>query len=300
MRWNLALAGLATSWGLIAVLVAAVDLGAEALAFLRLAIAAATLALTALALRRTDQLRPGGRLPALVALGIVQGVHWLLFFETVKLGSVALAVLTFYTAPLFLAALAPVFLPERLSRVALAALVPAGAGIALIAFADAAAVPASSWAIATGLGSAATYAVLVILSKRLLLSRVEPLTVAFWDCLVGALIVAPALLLADRVLPAGGREWGAVLLLGVVFTGIWTLLYARLLRHVRAQTAGILTFLEPVSAVLLAWVLLDDPIGPVTLVGGALVLAAGIAVVTLEPTEGRVTDAAAGVGSTSS
>jgi DME family drug/metabolite transporter len=300
MRWNLALAGLATSWGLIAVLVAAVDLGAEALAFLRLAIAAATLALTALALRRTDQLRPGGRLPALVALGIVQGVHWLLFFETVKLGSVALAVLTFYTAPLFLAALAPVFLPERLSRVALAALVPAGAGIALIAFADAAAVPASSWAIATGLGSAATYAVLVILSKQLLLSRVEPLTVAFWDCLVGALIVAPALLLADRVLPAGGREWGAVLLLGVVFTGIWTLLYARLLRHVRAQTAGILTFLEPVSAVLLAWVLLDDPIGPVTLVGGALVLAAGIAVVTLEPTEGRVTDAAAGVGSTSS
>jgi len=300
MRWNLALAGLATSWGLIAVLVAAVDLGAEALAFLRLAIAAATLALTALALRRTDQLRPGGRLPALVALGIVQGVHWLLFFETVKLGSVALAVLTFYTAPLFLAALAPVFLQERLSRVALAALVPAGAGIALIAFADAAAVPASSWAIATGLGSAATYAVLVILSKRLLLSRVEPLTVAFWDCLVGALIVAPALLLADRVLPAGGREWGAVLLLGVVFTGIWTLLYARLLRHVRAQTAGILTFLEPVSAVLLAWVLLDDPIGPVTLVGGALVLAAGIAVVTLEPTEGRVTDAAAGVGSTSS
>jgi len=300
MRWNLALAGLATSWGLIAVLVAAVDLGAEALAFLRLAIAAATLALTALALRRTDQLRPGGRLPALVALGIVQGVHWLLFFETVKLGSVALAVLTFYTAPLFLAVLAPVFLPERLSRVALAALVPAGAGIALIAFADAAAVPASSWAIATGLGSAATYAVLVILSKRLLLSRVEPLTVAFWDCLVGALIVAPALLLADRVLPAGGREWGAVLLLGVVFTGIWTLLYARLLRHVRAQTAGILTFLEPVSAVLLAWVLLDDPIGPVTLVGGALVLAAGIAVVTLEPTEGRVTDAAAGVGSTSS
>jgi len=300
MRWNLALAGLATSWGLIAVLVAAVDLGAEALAFLRLAIAAATLALTALALRRTDQLRPGGRLPALVALGIVQGVHWLLFFETVKLGSVALAVLTFYTAPLFLAVLAPVFLPERLSRVALAALVPAGAGIALIAFADAAAVPASSWAIATGLGSAATYAVLVILSKQLLLSRVEPLTVAFWDCLVGALIVAPALLLADRVLPAGGREWGAVLLLGVVFTGIWTLLYARLLRHVRAQTAGILTFLEPVSAVLLAWVLLDDPIGPVTLVGGALVLAAGIAVVTLEPTEGRVTDAAAGVGSTSS
>jgi drug/metabolite transporter (DMT)-like permease len=300
MRWNLALAGLATSWGLISVLVAAVDLGAEALAFLRLALAAATLSLTALALRRADQLRPGGRLPALVALGIVQGVHWLLFFETVKLGSVALAVLTFYTAPIFLAVLAPAFLPERLSVVALAALVPASAGIALVAFTDDSGGPLNGWAIATGLGSAATYAVLVILSKRLLLSRAEPLTVAFWDCLVGTFVVAPALVFADRVLPSGGGEWGAVLLLGVVFTGIWTLLYARLLRHVSAQAAGILTFLEPVSAVLLAWALLDDPIGPVTLAGGALVLAAGIAVVMLEPTEGPVTEAAAGVGSTSS
>ena len=70
---------------------------------------------------------------ALVALGVVQGAHWLLFFEAVKLGSVALAVITFYLAPLFLAVLAPLTLPERLSNVALGALVPGGLGIALIA-----------------------------------------------------------------------------------------------------------------------------------------------------------------------
>ena len=51
MRWNLALGALAASWGFIAVLAAAVDLGAEALAFWRLALAAATLALVALATR---------------------------------------------------------------------------------------------------------------------------------------------------------------------------------------------------------------------------------------------------------
>ena len=47
MRWKLALGGLTASWGLIAVLVAAVDLSAEALAFWRLGLAAATLALIA-------------------------------------------------------------------------------------------------------------------------------------------------------------------------------------------------------------------------------------------------------------
>jgi drug/metabolite transporter (DMT)-like permease len=298
VRWNLALAGLATSWGLIAVLVAAVDLGAEALAFLRLALAAAALALAALLGGRAGALRPGGRLPALIALGVVQGAHWLLFFEAVKLGSVALAVLTFYLAPLFLVVLAPLTLPERLSNVTLAALLPGGLGIALIALFGNDGGRFTASALACGIGSAATYALLVILSKRLLLSRAEPITIAFWDCFVGALAVAPALVLADRVLPRGAGEWGAVLLLGIVFTGLSTLLYARLLRHVTAQAAGILTFLEPVSAVLLAWALVDEPLGPYTLVGGALVLVAGIAVVTLEPAETRVTEAAAGVGST--
>ena len=297
MRWNLALAGLATSWGLIAVLVAAVDLGAEALAFLRLALAALTLGLVALLVRRAATLRPDGRLPGLVVLGIVQGVHWLLFFEAVKLGSVALAMLTFYTAPLFLALLAPLVLPERLSRVALAALVPGSLGIALVAASGNDGSRFGAWAVACGIGSAATYAVLVILSKRLLLARAEPITVAFWDCLVGAFVVAPALLAADRVAPRGAGEWGAVLLLGVALTGLSTLVYAGLLQHVTAQAAGILTFLEPVSAVLLAWALLGEHVEVRTLLGGVLVLLAGAVVVALEPADARVTEAAAGVGS---
>jgi drug/metabolite transporter (DMT)-like permease len=88
-----------------------------------------------------------------------------------------------------------------------------------------------------------------------------------------------------------------VLLPGVVFTGFATLAYAELLRHATAQAAGILTFLEPVSAVFLAWALLDESLSPQALLGGALVLLAGIAVVVLEPTDKRVSEAVAGVGS---
>ena len=294
MRWNLALAGLAASWGLIAVLAAAVDLGAVALAFLRLALAALTLALVALLARRS--LRPGGALPGLVLLGVLQGAHWLLFFAAVKEGSVALAVLTFYTAPVLLALAAPAFLPERPSAVALAAVAVGGVGVALVALGGEGNGGFSLLAVAAGLGSAATYAALVVVSKRLLLDRVPPLTVAFWDCLVGALAVAPLLLAAGRVVPRGAGEWWAALALGVVFTGLSTLLYAALLRHVTAQAAGVLTFLEPVAAVLLAAALLGEPLPGATLAGGALVLAAGLVVVALVPA-GAVTEAAARVGS---
>jgi drug/metabolite transporter (DMT)-like permease len=299
MRWNLALAGLAVSWGLIAVLAGAVSVGAAPLAFLRLGLAAVTLALVALAGGRRRLLRPGPHLGPLVALGVVQAMHWWLFFETVKRGSVALAVLTFYAAPVFLAVLAPLFLPEALSNVALGALVPAGLGIALVALAGEDGRSFGWIALACGLGSALAFAVLLILSKRLLHAEAAPLTVAFWDCLVGAAVLAPALLFAGTVVPRDAGEWGAVALLGVVFTGLSTLAYASLLRHVTAQAAGILTFLEPVSAVVLAWVLLGEPLSAQALVGGALVLLAGLAVVVLEPNEQHVSESVAGVGSTS-
>ena len=64
-----------------------------------------------------------------------------------------------------------------------------------------------------------------------------------------------------------------------------------------AQAAGVLTFLEPVAGVLLAWTLLAEKPGGTTLAGGVLVLAAGLAVVLVEPSETRVADAPAGIGS---
>ncbi len=299
MRWNLGLAGLASAWGLIAVIASAVPVGAVPLALFRLAFAAVTLLLISLVGGRLQQLRPGPHLPTLVALGLVQAVHWLLFFETVKRGSVALAVLTFYTAPLFLAVLAPLLLPEKLSNIALGALVPGGIGIVLVAAAGDDGGGTFGWlALACGMGSALTFAILLVLSKRLLHARAAPLTVAFWDCLVGAVVLAPVLAVADGAMPADGREWGAVALLGVVFTGIATLVYAFLLRHTTAQAAGVITFLEPVAAIVLAWSLLDEPLSGQALIGGALVVLAGIAVVALEPTEPHVTAAVTAIGST--
>ena len=99
MRWNLALAALAVSWGLVAVFAAAISVDPIPLAFFRLVIAAITLALVALVTGHAGLLRPGRYLSALAALGCVQAVHWVLFFETVRRGSVALAVITFASAP---------------------------------------------------------------------------------------------------------------------------------------------------------------------------------------------------------
>lgn len=297
MRWNVALAALAVSWGFVAVLAGAIDVDPVPLAFFRLVIAAATLALVALLTRHAALLRPGSHLRLLVALGCVQAVHWVLFFETVKRGSVALAVITFASAPVFLAFLAPLLLPERLSRVAVVALVPGLAGVVLVALAGGEGGSFGWVAVMCGMGSAFTFAVLLILSKGLLHAGAEPLTVAFWDCLGGGLVLAPSLLFLSGSLPSESADWIALIVLGAVLTGIATLTYAALLRHVTAQTAGVLTFLEPVSAVILAWWLLDEGLSHQAILGGALVLGAGVVVVVRSPTEGAVSEAVAGIGS---
>jgi drug/metabolite transporter (DMT)-like permease len=183
--------------------------------------------------------------------------------------------------------------------VALGALVPGAIGVVLVSTAGEPG-EVTAGAVLAGLGSAVTYAALVIVAKRLLRTALEPVTVAFWDCLAGAVVSAPLLLAAGRVIPSGAGEWATVLLLGVVLTGLSTLAYATLLRRVTAQAAGVLTFLEPVAAVALAALLLDETLSAAVLGGGALVLVSGLAVAVLQPGDVPVTEGAAPVGSRSS
>jgi drug/metabolite transporter, DME family len=283
VRWNVAAAALAASAGFIAVIVDGVDLSAGALVFYRLALAALLVAGGAAIARRLDVLRASVSRGRVVALGVVLGVHWLLFFATIKLSSVAVAVLTTYTGPILLAAVAPKLLPERRSRVVLLALLPASVGLLLIALAGEEGTHARPLAVATGLGAAATYAAAVITAKQLTVRMKVP-TIQFWVYVVGSAMTAPFLLLGGDVVPSGA-EIGYVLLLGIVFTALSGLCFVWLLRKVTAQAISTLGYLEPVSAALLAWAILGQELGWAVIVGGALIIGAGLLVILYEPAE---------------
>jgi drug/metabolite transporter, DME family len=283
VRWNVAAAALSASAGFIAVIVDGVDLSAEALVFYRLTLAALTVAVGAALARRLDVLRAPELRGRVALLGVILGAHWLLFFATIKLSSVAVAVLTTYTAPLLLAAVAPLVLPERRSRVVLLALVPAGTGLALIALAGEDGTHARPLAIVAGLGAAATYAGAVVAAKQLTV-RLHVPAIQFWNYSVAALVTAPFLLLGGRVVPVGA-EIAYVLLLGIVFTALAGLCFVWLLRRVTTQAISTLGYLEPVSAALLAWVILGQEIGWAVAAGGVLIIGAGLLVILYEPAE---------------
>jgi drug/metabolite transporter, DME family len=281
MRWNLAAAALSASAGFIAVIVDGVDLSAEALVFYRLILAALTVVAAAALARRLDVLRVTELRGRVALLGVILGAHWLLFFATIKLSSVAVAVLTTYTAPLLLAAVAPLLLPEQRSRVVLLALVPAGAGLAMIALAGEEGTHARPLAIAAGLGAAVTYAGAVVTAKQLTVRLAVP-AIQFWNYCVAAVVTAPFLLLGGRLVPQGA-EIAYVLLLGIVFTALAGLCFVWLLRRVTTQAISTLGYLEPVSAALLAWAILGQELSWAVLVGGTLIIGAGLLVILYEP-----------------
>jgi DME family drug/metabolite transporter len=283
VRWNLAVAALAASWGFVAIIVREVDLDAEVLVFYRVCLGVAALVVLLAATRnlyRAARLE-GKRLWALF-LGTTLGIHWFCYFETIKLSSVAFAVLTAYTAPILVALFGPLVLPERRSRAALAALAVAGPGLALVALGggEAAVRPL---AVVTGLGTAVTYALLVIGTKRIA-ADVSAAGLTLWNYSLAGLVMAPLVLLGGRATPTVD-ELPYLFVLGVVFTALSGYLYIVLIRRVTAQAMGVLAYLEPVSAVLLAWAIFGEGLGWAEAVGGALVIAAGVAVVLYEPAD---------------
>ena len=119
-------------------------------------------------------------------------------------------------------------------------------------------------------------AVLIVSLKRWG-HHLEPITVVFWQSVTAAVLLTPAVVLPSFDL--GGREIGYLLALGVLLTGVSGVIYVSAVRFVPATSAGILAYLEPVSAAILASLLLDERLTAQILLGGVCIVAGGVLVV---------------------
>jgi len=290
MRWNIGVAALASSWGFLWIIADHLQLGALSIVFWRIGLSALALGLGAVVSGRADLLRIGRTGWWTLVLGPGLALLWWCTFEAMKLSSVSVAVLATYTSPIFLALLAPLFLPERLSRVVLFALPVALTGLALIALTGSESAHARPLAIFIGVSGALVLAFLVIIQKHIV-SGVNPIGLSFWIDAAALVAMLPVLPFAGRVLPTPG-EFGLLAIAGVVFTAASGLAWLLLLRHVTAQAMGFLSYIEPVSASLLAWLLLGQRLGLAVVAGGSLVLVAGAVVVLGEPTETAIGEVA--------
>jgi drug/metabolite transporter (DMT)-like permease len=275
---SLAIAACAASWGAMGIVVRQLDMPPLAIAFFQQLQAAVVATVVAL-VWRPAVLRPPRA--GVTALGVLLAIHFGCLYGAFGETSVASAVLVTYSAPIMIAMLAPALLREHVSRVTVVALGVSAAGVAGISLAGGGrggAVHAAG--IGLALGAALTYALIIVLLKRWT-ADVNPLTVVIWEGLAAALVLSPAALAGGYSL--GARELGYLALLGIAITGVTGVVYVMALRLVPATTAGILGYLEPLSAVILAAAFLDENPTAWVVVGGAAIVAAGVAVMLEDP-----------------
>lgn len=131
------------------------------------------------------------------------------------------------------------------------------------------------------LAAALSYAFAGVFGRRFRRMGVPPLATAAGQVTASTLMLLPLALLVDRpwTLPTPGpAAWAAVLGLAALSTALAYLLYFRLLATAGATNLLLVTFLIPVSAVLLGWLALGERPAPRHLFGMALI-GAGLAVI---------------------
>ena len=213
---------------------------------------------------------------AMLAVGSI--INNITYFYALANTTVSNAVFTHYTAPLFVALLAPLFIAEKLQKVTIIALPLAAAGMVLIVLSGG----GLRWGgehsagIIAGTVSGVAYAVLVIVSRKLsrMMLHYKSVVLLLW---ITAAATAPVALSTAHVMTL---QAGLLLLVGgLAHSTVAPLLYFSALRKVLAQHAAVLGYIEPLAAVPFAMVFLGEVPSSLSLIGGILIVVSGYIII---------------------
>jgi RarD protein len=210
--------------------------------------------------------------------GLFIGFNWILLFEAYRYTSVSVATLCYYMAPIIVILLSPLLFREKLTGWKLLCVAVALFGMVLVSGITDGAAPGSDpgLGIAMGLGAAVLYASVVMLNKKI--QGVPTYEKTIVQLGTAGITVLPYTLLTEQV-EAGALGWVTLLCLlvvGIVHTGVAYALYFGAVTDVKAQTAALLSYLDPVVAILLSALLLGETLSAAGLIGAVLVLGAAI------------------------
>ena len=208
----------------------------------------------------------------LLPCGIMLGFNWMLLFEAYRYTTVAVATVCYYLAPVFVLLISPLLLKEKLtfSRCIFALIALCGmvltSGIIQNGFSG------SFTGVFLAIGSAIMYAAIVLLSK--LLTDIPAYDITIMELGISALVLLPYnLLTVDwHSVSCSTGQLGLLLIVGIIHTGIAYALYFSSIPYLRAQTAAIFSYIDPIVAILLSALLLREPMDTLSAIGAVLVL----------------------------
>lgn len=274
------------TFGSIGVFVKNIDQSSSEIAFLRGMIGSLFLIGISILIRQKPSLqhiKENGRL--LLLSGAAIGFNWILLFQSYKYTTISNATLSYYFAPVFVMLLAPLFLKEKLTVVKVGCIITAMIGLFLIVNVGDSGTESSSnhvVGVLYGLSAAVLYASVILMNK--FIKNLSGFETTVIQLLLAALVLLPYVLLKDQLnlLAITLHSWIFILILGIVHTGIAYFLYFSSFKELKGQTIAVLSYIDPISAVVLAAIFLGESMSIIQILGGILILGSTFLSETLE------------------
>lgn len=212
-------------------------------------------------------------LPLLILSGVAMGFNWILLFEAYKYTTVSVATLSYYFAPVIVTIACPILFKEKMSFKQWLCFIMSTVGIVLITgIGDLSQGSSHIKGILFGLGAASLYATVVILNK--FIKNVDGIHRTFLQFLSAIVVLVPYVLLTDgvNINKLDSKGWIFLLAVGLIHTGVTYCLYFSSLKELPGQKSAILSYIDPLVAVLVSVVVLKETITVMQLIGGLLIL----------------------------
>lgn len=208
----------------------------------------------------------------LIFSGLAVGLNWIFLFQGYKYTSISNATLSYYFAPVFVTILAPFILKEKLTLSKFLCVLMALVGMFCIVGVDGINGGDDLLGIAYGLLAAGFYASVILMNK--FLKGIDSIEITVIQLLSATITLLPYVLYAEGVgiLGVSSSSVPYILILGVIHTGIAYLLYFSSLQELKGQTIAVLSYIDPVFAIIISAVVLKEQLGFLQIVGGVLIL----------------------------
>lgn len=211
-------------------------------------------------------------LPLLFLSGAAMGFNWIFLFEAYKYTTVSAATLSYYFAPVIVTAVSPFIFKEKLTAKNIVCFVFATVGIVLITGIDTSVGKSHFVGILLGLCAALLYALVILLNKYI--KSISGIHRTFLQFVAAVAVLLPYVLATDGISVHTLDAKGAMLLctVGLVHTGITYCLYFTSLGKISGQRAAILSYIDPLLAVILSVAVLGEPMTTTQIIGGIMIL----------------------------
>ncbi|WP_299672371.1 DMT family transporter [uncultured Polaribacter sp.] len=203
-----------------------------------------------------------------VISAFLMATHWITYFYALKLSNVAIGMLSIYTFPVIIAFLEPLFIKTKFNpiHIFLGLLVLIGL---YILTPELSLENSDLKGIILGVFSAFCYAIRILILKQHV-GNYNGSMLMFYQTLIISVLLLPLLFFGD--FSNFQNQLPYLILLALITTAIGHTMLVHSLKHFSASTASIISSIQPISGIVIAYFILSEIPNNATYIGGSLIL----------------------------